>query len=90
MPKLNAHQVKEANELIEKISKVIKPGAEIGAQSKPVLTLLLTANKVKKKVIFFKSRREYSDEVVSHFVNEKGVARSRFHTDSKETIFLLQ
>ena len=45
MAALQPHQVKEINELIEKIEKAVKPKHEIGAQSKPVLKGLLVASR---------------------------------------------
>ena len=87
--KLAPHQVDEVNEIIAKIQKEIKPKCEIGAQSKPILKSLLAANKVKKKVVFFKAKREYSDEIVNYFVNEKKIARNKFHMNAKEDIYLL-
>lgn len=89
MAALQPHQVKEINELIEKIEKAIKPKHEIGAQSKPILKSLLVTNKIKKPPLFFKSKREYSDQVISYFVNEKKLKQNKFHRNGQEFIFLL-
>jgi len=86
---LSAQQVKEVNSVIEKIEKAITPGAEIGAQSRPTLTQLLKANKVEKKPKFFECKREYSNIIVSHFVTEKSLKRSRFDSKGQATIFLI-
>jgi len=89
MLKLAPHQVEEVNEIIAKIQKAVKPKCEIGAQNRNILKAQLAVNKIKKKVMFFKARPEYSDEIVNYFVNEKKVARNRFHMNSKEEIYLL-
>lgn len=89
MAALQPHQVKEINELIEKIEKAVKPKHEIGAQSKPVLKSLLVANKIKKTPLFFKTRREYSDPIISYFVSEKNLKQNKFHRNGQEFIFLL-
>lgn len=89
MAALQPHQVKEINELIEKIEKAVKPKHEIGAQSKPVLKGLLVANKIKKTPLFFKTRREYSDPIISYFVSEKNLKQNKFHRNGQEFIFLL-
>ena len=89
MAALQPHQVKEINELIEKIEKAVKPKHEIGAQSKPVLKGLLVASKVKKTPLFFKTRREYSDPIISYFVSEKNLKQNKFHRNGQEFIFLL-
>lgn len=82
-------QVKEINVLIEQIDKALKPGMEIGAQSKTILPSLLTANKIDKKARFFSCKREYSDTVVNHFVTEKKLTKSKFHRNAQDSIFLL-
>lgn len=82
-------QVKEINALIEQIDKALKPGMEIGAQSKTILPSLLTANKIDKKARFFSCKREYSDTVVNHFVTEKKLSKSKFHRNAQDSIFLL-
>jgi hypothetical protein len=80
--------IREINELIASIEKHIKPETEIGTQSKTTLTALLTANKVKKKAKTFKCRREYSDTIVTHFIN-KGVKRNRFCSSAQDHIYLI-
>lgn len=82
-------QVKEINALIEQIDKSLKPGMEIGAQSRAILPSLLTANKIDKKARFFSCKREYSDTVVNYFVTEKKLSRSKFHRNAQDSIFLL-
>lgn len=89
MAKLAPHQVEEVNEIIAAIQKALKPKAEIGAQNRVILKSQLAVNKIKSKVMFFKSKREYSDEIVNYFVNEKKVTRNRFHMNAKEDIYLL-
>lgn len=87
--KFNEKEVREINEIIALIAKVIKPASEIGARNKAVLTGLLISSKTKKKPLYFKCKREYSDAIVSHFVKEKGTAKSRFSATAQETIFVL-
>jgi len=89
MANLNQQQITEVNELIEKIQKAVKPKAEIGAQNKTILRSLLVANKINKKPKFFDVKREYSDTIVNYFVNEKGLAKSRFSMNNQESVFLL-
>ena len=89
MPNLSAHQIEEVNELIAKIQKAIKPKCEIGAQNRNILRAQLVANKIKKKAVFFKCKREYSDEIVNYFVNEKKITRNKFHMNSRDEIYLL-
>lgn len=90
MAKLNPKQVGEINEIIAQIEKVVKPKSEIGAQSKLILNGLLASTKTKKKISFFKCKPEYSEEIVSFFVSEKGVAKSKYHTNNKDSIFVIQ
>jgi hypothetical protein len=89
MLKLAPHQVDEVNEIIASIQKAIKPKCEIGAQNRNILKAQLAVHKVKRKVMFFKSKPEYSDEIVNYFVNEKKVIRNKFHMNSREEIYLL-
>jgi len=86
--KFNEKEVREINEIIAEISKVIKPKSEIGARSKAMLTGLLASAKTKKPT-YFKCKREYSDAIVNHFIKEKGVTKSRFSTTAQDTIFVL-
>ena len=87
---LNTQQIKEINEQIAEVEKSIKPKCEIGAHDKPSLTALLKAQNLKKEVIYFKCKREYSDAIVAHFVKEKGVMKNRFHKNSQSYIFILK
>ncbi|HWA34251.1 MAG TPA: hypothetical protein VG737_08990, partial [Cyclobacteriaceae bacterium] len=76
---LSIQQIDEMNALIEEISKKVKPNHEIGGQSKVILKNILATHKTKKPPVFFKTRREYADQIVNYFVNEKKMARSKFH-----------
>jgi hypothetical protein len=89
MANFNAHQIKEINDLIEAITKVIKPKSEIGAHDKPAITLLIKTHEPKKKATFFTCKREYSEAIVTHFLKEKEIARSRFHKNNQSYIFVL-
>lgn len=86
---LQPQQVKEINSVIEKIEKALKPDHEIGAQSKVILKNLLAVNKIDRVPLFFKCRREHSENIISHFVSEKKIKKSRFHSNSQESIFLI-
>jgi len=85
----NAQQIKEINELIAEIEKVIKPKSEIGAQNKAILAALLKTQAPVKKATYFKCKPELSDAVVTHFVKEKGVAKNRFHKNNQPFIFFV-
>jgi len=85
----NVQQIKEINELIAEIAKVIKPKCEIGAQDKTIFNALLKTQTPVKKATWFKCKRELSDVIVSHFVKEKGVTKSRFHKNSQPYIFIV-
>jgi len=87
--KFNEREIKEINEIIAEISKVIKPKSEIGARSKATLSSLLASVKPAKKPHYFKCKREYSDAIVNFFTKEKGVAKSRFSMSTQDTIFVL-
>lgn len=87
--KFNEKEVREINEIIEVITKSIKPTSEIGARNKAILTGLLLSSKTKKKPVYFKCKREYSEAIVNHFVKEKSIAKSRFSTTAQDTIFVL-
>jgi hypothetical protein len=89
MANLQPHQVKEVNEIIEKIEKAIKPKHEIGSQNKAILANILSANKIQKTPVFFKVRREYTEAIISYFVNEKNLKQNKFHSNGQEFIFLL-
>jgi hypothetical protein len=89
MPTFSQKQVEEINAIIKAIESEIKPKMEIGAKDRVVLAGLLQANKIKKAPKFFKCKREYSDAIVSHFVKEKGLPRSRFSSNLQTSIFLI-
>lgn len=86
--KFNEKEIREINEIIAAISKVIKPKSEIGARSKATLTGLLATGK-NIKPSYFKCKREYSDAIVNHFTKEKGVTKSRFSMNAQDTIFVI-
>ncbi|MBL7839725.1 MAG: hypothetical protein JNJ75_06270 [Cyclobacteriaceae bacterium] len=87
--KFNEKEVREINEIIEEISKVIKPKSEIGARNRATLAGLLASSKTKGKPHYFKCKREYSDAIVNFFTKEKGAVKSRFSTSAQDTIFVL-
>lgn len=87
--KFNEKEVREINDIIAEISKVIKPKSEIGARNRATLSGLLASTKTTKKPHYFKCKREYSDAIVSFFIKEKGVTKSRFTTTAQDTIFVL-
>ena len=87
--KFNEKEIREINEIIAEITKVIKPKSEIGARSKATLAALMASGKSTKKPVYFKCKREYSDAILNHFVKEKGVAKSRFSLGAQDTIFVL-
>jgi hypothetical protein len=87
--KFNEKEIREINEIIAEISKVINPKSEIGARSKATLTGLLASVKGSKKPSYFKCKREYSDAIVNHFTKEKGVAKSRFSMGTQDTVFVI-
>lgn len=89
MPVFNPQQITEINQIIAEIDKVIKPKCEIGARDKAFATSLLASAKEKNKPSFFKCKREYSDTIVTHFVKEKGVIKSKFHMNGQSAIFVL-
>jgi hypothetical protein len=86
----NAHQIEEINALIEQIAKDVKPKSEIGAQDKAVVSALLKGQSPKKEATFFKCKREFSETIVTHFVKEKGVAKSRYHRTGQAYIFVVK
>ena len=93
MPNFNEHQVKEINTIIANINSTLEKlknkKCEIGSRDKATLQKLLAANKSKQTTTFFKCKREYSETIVSHFVNEKGLSKSKFTVNTQEYIFLL-
>jgi hypothetical protein len=89
MTKFAPNQIKEINTIIEQIEKEIKPNCEIGAREKILLRTILKTNKVDKTIKFFPCKREYSDTIVAHFVNEKGVTKNKFSSMGQAFVFLL-
>jgi hypothetical protein len=89
MAKFAQNQIEEINTVIEQIEKEIKPNCEIGAREKVLLRTILKTNKVERAVKFFPCKREYSDTIVSHFVNEKGMTKNKFSSMTQAFIFLL-
>ncbi len=90
MAVFNVQQIKEINDAIEEIGKAITPKCEMGAHDKSSLAALLKAQKPAKEAIYFKCKTEYSDAIVSHFVKEKGVTKTRFHKNNQSNIFILK
>ena len=94
MPKFNEHQVKEINTIIASINSALEKlknkKCEIGSRDRSTLQKLLAANKIKpSSITFFKCKREYSETIVSHFINEKKLSKSKFTVNAQEYIFLL-
>lgn len=89
MAAFNEHQVNEINEVIAQVAKAVKAKSEIGAHDKPLLESILKNQKPARKATYFKCRREHSDAIVTHFVKDKGVAKSRFHKHHQVHIFVL-
>lgn len=90
MAVFNVQQVKEINDHIAEIAKALKPKCEMGAHDKVTLTALLKTQTPKREVTFFKCKREFSDAIVTHFVKEKGVVKSRFHKSNQANIFIVK
>lgn len=89
MPVFNSQQIKEINTLIAEIEKAIAPTCEVGARDKSILSSILKLNRETRKVQFFTCKREYSDAIVTHFVKEKSVKKSRFHMNNQASVFVL-
>ncbi len=89
MTKFAQKQVGEINAVIEQIEKAVKPNCEIGAREKMILRTILKTNKIERVAKFFPCKREYSDAIVSHFVNEKGLIKNRFSSHTQAFVFLL-
>lgn len=94
MAKLNEKEVREINALIEKIDKALgelkKSKPEIGARDRGTLQSLLRSSKIEPtKISFFPCRREHSSTIVSHFVTEKNIPKSKFSLNAQEYIFIL-
>ncbi|MDH4092660.1 MAG: hypothetical protein OEV74_20580 [Cyclobacteriaceae bacterium] len=90
MAVFNMQQIKEINDLIAVIEKAVKPKCEIGAHDKPSLAALLKAQNKAEGVTYFKCKKEYSDAIITHFVKEKGITKSRFHRNNQSSIFILK
>ena len=90
MPIFNAVQIAEINAIIAEIEKSKTSKCEIGARDKTFLSTALKGVKEKRKVEFFKCKREYSDVIVTHFVKKKGLTKNRFHMNSQSSIYLLK
>jgi len=89
MATFSQKQLDEINTIIKAIEAEIKPKMEIGAKDRAILTSLLKASKIDKMPKHFKCKREYSDAIISFFVKEKAIPRSRFSSNSQTSIFLL-
>lgn len=87
--KFNEKEIREINEIIAEITKVIKPKSEIGARSKATLTAIMASAKPAKKPHYFKCKREYCDAIINFFTKEKGVAKSKFSMNTQDTIFVI-
>jgi pyruvate/2-oxoglutarate dehydrogenase complex dihydrolipoamide acyltransferase (E2) component len=90
MAKLTPQQINEVNAVIAEISKAVTPTSEIGACDKPTLSGLLSSHGIEKEASFFKCRRELSNDIVSFFTKEKGVAKSRFDRHAQTHIFVIE
>lgn len=90
MAALNVQQIQEINEIIVEVGKTIKSKCEIGAHDKALLTALLKTQTPAKEVFYFKCKRELSEAIVTHFVKEKGVIKSRFHKNNQAYIFIVR
>lgn len=94
MAKFNEKQVREINSVIAGINKSLESldssKCQIGARNKTTLLSLVKANKMPPvKTTFFPCQREYSDSIVSHFVTEKKLAKSKFSMGAQESVFIL-
>ena len=93
MARFNEKQVSEINLVISNIDKAVKKNGkkkyEVGSRDKSILLSLLKASKIETKRLFFPCKREYSEVIVSHFVNEKGFTRNKFSANSQENVYLI-
>jgi hypothetical protein len=89
MAKLTPQQIIEINTVIGEIGKAVTSSSEIGACDKPTLSGILTSHGIEKEATFFKCKREFSNDIVSFFVKEKGVAKSRFDRHAQTHIFVM-
>lgn len=94
MAKFNEIEINEINSIISDVQKAIdimnSPFAKVGARDRVTIRALLTANNIPSSTIgFFKCKRHYSDAIISHFVNNKGIKRSRFSMNLQEYIYII-
>jgi hypothetical protein len=89
--KFNDKQVQEINELIEKITKNLKPEVayEIAGRDPKILQSQLKASKIDKTVKSFPCKPAYSGTVISHFIKEKGLALNKFSQNLQSSICLI-
>jgi hypothetical protein len=87
MAKFNQKEVEEINEIIAAIAKKLKPKMEIGTRDKGTLTALLGSKG--KGVIHFKCRREHSEAILNHFVNDKSVPKNKYSQNAQANIYLI-
>jgi hypothetical protein len=95
MAKFNEKEVKEINSVILDIQKAIdkmkSPNCKIGARDKVTAVALLKANSIPtSNAVFFKCRREHSDAIVSHFVVNKEMKKSRFSMNRQQNIYIVK
>jgi hypothetical protein len=87
--KLSPKEVTEINAVIAEVTKAIKPTSEIGACDKATLSGLLATSKIEKTLVYFKCKREYSNEIVNYFIKEKKLTKSKFHKNAQAHIFVI-
>jgi hypothetical protein len=85
----NESSFKEINDVIKTIEGALQPGCEIGARDNVTLTKLLRASNPEKKVKFFKCKREHSENIIKHFVKEKGITKNKFSVSAQPSIYIL-
>jgi hypothetical protein len=85
----NEPSVKEINETIKTIEGALQPGCEIGARDNTTLAKLLRANNIERKAKFFKCKREHSENIIKHFVKEKGIVKNKFSISAQPSIYIL-
>jgi hypothetical protein len=85
----NERSVKEINQIIKTIEDALQPGCEIGARDNTTLQKLLRSNNIERKVKFFKCKREDSENIIKHFVKEKGIAKNKFSIGAQPGIYIL-
>lgn len=94
MAKFNEKEVKEINAIISDIQKAIdtmkSPNCRIGAGDKVTVLALLKANSIPTTTAkFFKCKTQHSGTIVSHFVVDKGIKRSRFSMNLKQYVYIV-